>query len=192
MTHEELHEARTNPEFLNFLEEREKEAYEKDDIALFYEVLDSLMILDLQEDRINKIYEKILTISFEKIEERLKENTKLSLKTEDIYYIRSFYEHAIEKWSYGNFEGAKELFFVLANIIEDERLYDAIQVKIIACSNQMTIDEFYEVHVRDNSQLDDEEHGYFIMRFKFDTKKYLEEHASILVEEHKKLQHLLD
>ena len=76
MDQNELNEARTSPEFLDFLNQREKEAFEKEDISILYEVLDSLLILDLQEDRVNKIYEKILTISFDTIEERLKENKK--------------------------------------------------------------------------------------------------------------------
>lgn len=192
MDQNELHEARTNPEFLEFLDVREKEAFEKDDIAILYEVLDSLLILDLQEERINKIYERILTVSFEKIEDRLKEDKKLSLHSDDIYYIRSFYEHSIEKWSYGNFEGAKELFFVLNHIIDDERLKDSLDVHIISCAQNLSLDNFYENKVRMNSQLDDEDHGYFIMRYTFDTKQYIEQHTELLVTEYKNLKHLLD
>jgi hypothetical protein len=188
----ELNEARTNPEFLEFLDTREKEAFEKEDISILYEVLDSLLILDLQENRINKIYEKILTISFDKIENRLKENKKLSLDDEDIYYIRSFYEHSIEKWSCGNIEGAKELLFVLQNIIEDDRLKDSIAVHIVACAKNMTLDDFYDNKVCENSSLDDEKYGYFIMNYKFDIQQFLNENDQVLVEETKKLKHLLD
>ncbi len=192
MDQNELNEARTNPEFLSFLDEREKEAFEKENISILYEVLDSLLILDLQEARINKIYEKILTISFDQIEGRLKENKQLSLHSDDIYYIRSFYEHSIEKWSRGNIQGAKELLFVLSNIIDDERLKDSIEVHIIACAKNLTLDEFYDTKVRLNSEVDDEDHGYFIMRYKFDTKQFLEQNSSLLISEYKTLQHLLD
>jgi hypothetical protein len=192
MNEQELQEARTNPEFLNFLQEREKEAYEKQDIALFYEVLDSLLVLNLEEDRINKVYNQILKISFDKVEVKLKNNNKLTLENDDIYYIRSFYEHAIEKWSYENFDGAKELFFVLSNIIEDKKLYDAIQVLIIACANKITIDQFYDTQVEQNFELDNEKYGYFIINFKFNTKQYLKKNSVALTQIHNKLKHLLD
>ena len=192
MDQNELNEARTSPEFLDFLNQREKEAFEKEDISILYEVLDSLLILDLQEDRVNKIYEKILTISFDTIEERLKENKKLSLDNEDIYYVRSFYEHSIEKWSRGNIDGAKQLLFVLENIIDNKRLQDSILVHIIACAKDMTLDDFYENKVCTNLEVDDEKYGYFIMNYKFDIQQHLEKNAQILLDVNKNLKHLLD
>jgi len=192
MDTQELHDARTNPEFLEFLIKREKEAFEKEDIAILYEVLDSLLILDLDEKRINKIYEKILVISFDQIENRLKENKKLSLDTKDIFYIRSFYEHSIEKWSRGNIEGAKELIFVLNNIIEDELLKDTLDVHIVALANNTTIDEFYENSVDTSKESQEEKHGYFIMHYNFNIKEYLEQNSKLLIKEHKALKHLLD
>jgi hypothetical protein len=192
MDQNELNEARTSPEFLDFLNQREKEAFEKEDISILYEVLDSLLILDLQEDRVNKIYEKILTISFDTIEERLKENKRLSLDNEDIYYVRSFYEHSIEKWSCGNIDGAKQLLFVLENIIDNKRLQDSILVHIIACAKDMTLDDFYENKVCTNLEVDDEKYGYFIMNYKFDIQQHLEKNAQILLDVNKNLKHLLD
>jgi len=190
----ELNEARKNPEFLEFLDTREKEAFENDDISILYEVLDSLLILDLQEERINKIYERILTIAFDKIENRLKENKKLSLTNEDIFYIRSFYEHSIEKWSCGNFQGAKELLFVIQNIVDDEKLKDSLSIHILACSQNITLDEFYinKVDTEIQTSLDDEKYGYFIMNYKFDIQQFLNDNSQNLIDESKKLQHLLD
>jgi hypothetical protein len=192
MDSNELNEARTNPEFLDFLVEREKEGLEKEDIAILYEVLDSLLILDLQEDRINKIYEKILMISFEKIEIRLKEDKKLTLEDNDIFYIRSFYEHSIEKWSNDNIEGAKELLYVLQNIIEDEELKDSISVHIVACAKNMKFDDFFDKKVSTEQESENEKHGYFIMNYQFDVKEFLEENSQILISEHNKLKHLLN
>lgn len=64
----ELHEARTNPEFLNYLEQTRLDAIKTENISALYEVLDSMLILDLDEEKINAIYETILKIAFEKIE----------------------------------------------------------------------------------------------------------------------------
>ena len=123
----ELHEARTNPDFLEYLNVREKEVMESKSLSGLYEVLDTLLVLDLDEERVHTIYQEILKVAFDGIEERLKQKEKLSLDTDDIFYIRSFYEHAIEKWSMGNAKGAKELFFILTQICEDELLVDAIE-----------------------------------------------------------------
>ena len=108
MNKEELNQARTNPEFLSYLKEKEKQSRDEESISGLYEVLDTLLVLDLDEKRINKVYEEILKVSFEQIEYRLKDEKKLSLDTDDIFFIRSFYEHSIEKWSLENFNGAKE------------------------------------------------------------------------------------
>jgi hypothetical protein len=43
-----------------------------------------------------------------------------------------------------------------------------------------------------NNEVDDEKHGYFIMNYKFDVKLFLEENSQIILDEHKKLKHLLD
>lgn len=47
----ELHEARTNPEFLNYLEQTRLDAIQTENISALYEVLDSMLILDLDEEK---------------------------------------------------------------------------------------------------------------------------------------------
>ena len=187
----ELNDARTNPEFLAYLEHREKEVRESKSISGLYEVLDTLLVLDLDEERINRVYEEILKVSFDNIEKRLENKKKLSLDNEDIYYIRSFYEHGVEKWSMNNFKGAKELFFILTQIIEDEKLVDSIAIHMLACAREMDMDSFYEekvIHEQPNSE---DKYGYFIMNYQFDTKKYLQESSNLLEEQFEQLKHLL-
>ncbi len=192
MDKEELNEARTNPEFLAYLQEKEIEVMASKSISGLYEVLDSLLILDLDEERIHNIYSEILKISFDQIEERLKDGTKLSLDNDDIYFVRSFYEHAIEKWSTLNFKGASELFFILTQIVEDEILVDAMSVHLIACANEIDMDNFYDESVcLEDSQIE-EKYGYFITNFTFDTKEYLLKNSDTLVEQFNKLKHLLN
>ena len=140
----ELHEARTNPDFLECLDDLEKKALESKSLSGLYQVLDSLLVLDLDEERVHTIYQEILKAAFDGIEDRLKEDEKLSLDNDDIFYIRSFYEHAIEKWSMNNAKGAKELFFILTQICEDELLVEALNVHLIACSQDSDMDHFYE------------------------------------------------
>ena len=192
MEHKELHEARTNPEFLAYLKEKEDEVMGSQSISGLYEVLDTLLVLDLDEERINRIYQEILKVSFDKIEERLKQNKKLSLDNEDIFFIRSFYEHAVEKWSVLNFKGARELFFILTQIIEDRKLIDSINIHLLSCAKEIDLDEFYEKKVDLEAPNSDEKYGYFILDYKFDTEKYLKDHSKLLEEQFNQLKHLLN
>jgi hypothetical protein len=159
MEPEELHEARTNPDFLEYLDVREKEVVESKSISGLYEVLDTLLVLDIDEERVHNIYQEILKVSFDTIEERLKDEQKLSLDTDDIFFIRSFYEHAIEKWSMNNFKGARELFFILSQICEDELLVESLNVHLIACATDSDMDSFYDEHVSEEQNYTEEKYG---------------------------------
>ena len=55
MTNDELFAARTNPDFLKFLEEARVNSIKTKNIALMYETLDSMLILDLDENKINEL-----------------------------------------------------------------------------------------------------------------------------------------
>jgi hypothetical protein len=188
----ELQEARTNPEFLNYLEQTRLDAIASENISALYEVLDSMLILDLDEEKINGIYENILKISFEKIEAIVNGGKKLKLSGDELLYIRSFYEHAIEKWSYNDFDGSKEFLFLLTQIVEDAQLIDALNVHLIACSKEIDLDTFYDTSVNTNVQEVIEAYGYFIIHFTFDTKTYITENKATLDIEFEKLKHLMD
>lgn len=191
MTHDELNEARSNPDFLKYLEKTREDAISTKNISALYEVLDSLLILDLDEEKINSVYENILKISFENVEKIVNSGAKLSLEKDELFYIRSFYEHAIEKWSYENLQGAKELLFVLLNIINDDKLQNAIRILVIALSNKVDLDTFYEKEVDQTFLNEEDKYGYFIMNFTFDEKEYIKNNAEILHSEYENLKHLL-
>ncbi len=180
MENNELLEARTNPEFLKYLENKEIEVMANEDLEGLYEVLDNLLILDLDEQRVNKVYETILRVAFEGIEDRLNDTKKLNILNEDIYYIRAFYEHAIEKWSQSDFEGATQLFFILSQITEDTKLTNSFKIHLIACAKQIDMDEFYNSSVSKEQMEDDEVYGYFIVNFTFPTKEYINQNKDLL------------
>lgn len=192
MTNEELHEARTNPEFLNYLEKTKDDAIKTENISALYEVLDSLLILDLEQDKINSVYENILKISFDNIEKIVNNGNKIGLEGDELFYVRSFYEHAIEKWSYNDLKGAKELLFVLSNILDDDYLCEALNVHIVACSKEYDLDTFYEEKVNLNNVPIHEKYGYFIVSFNFEIKEFLEENSELLKTEYANLKYLLD
>ena len=192
MDKEQLHEARTNPEFLKYLEETRVDAIATKNISALYEVLDSFLVLDLDEEKVNDVYQHILQISFENVEKIVNQNRKLKLEGDDLFYIRAFYEHAIEKWSYENYKGSKELIFVLSNILEDEVLCDALKVHIIALSKNIDLDSFYEKEVDLSIEDEDEKYGYFITNFNYDKKDFLEKNKDTLAKEYENLKHLLE
>ncbi|PLY08631.1 MAG: hypothetical protein C0626_12305 [Arcobacter sp.] len=192
MTNEELNEARTNPDFINYLEKTKDDAIKTKNISALYEVLDSLLILDLEQEKINTVYENILKIYFENVEKIVNSGKKIVLENDELYYTRSFYEHAIEKWSYNDLKGAKELFFVLANVIDDEILGDALHVHLVACSKEFDLDKFYDEKVNTNNMPVDEKYGYFITSFNFETKDFLEKNSELLKTEYTNLKYLLD
>ena len=192
MDKEELQEARTNPEFLDYLESTRLDAIKTKDVEALYEVLDSMLILDLDEEKLNSVYQKILETSFEKVETIVNENKKLNLDSEQMYYVRALYEHGIEKWSYDNFDGAKDLLFVLSNIINDEFLADCLQVHIIALTKKTSLDDFYDKEVDLNTCQNEEKYGYFITNFTMKVESYLEENKDLLTTEYENLKHLLE
>jgi len=191
MDKEALFQARTNPDFLKYLEETRVNSMKAGDVGLMYETLDSMLILDLDEENIHKLYEQILKTSFENVEKIIENNEKLKLEGDNLLYVRALFEHAVEKWSYDNFDGAKELFFVISNIIDDEILEKSLNILIIFLSSKIQIDDFYDTRVDLDSNIDDEKYGYFITNFRFDKQEFLNENKNILETEYKNLKHLL-
>ena len=103
----------------------------------------------------------------------------------------TLYEHAIEKWSYDNFDGAKDLIFVLANIVDDVALVKSLNILIVFLSSKIPLDDFYDTRVDLEADADDEKYGYFITNFRFDNDEFLNESKEILETEYKNLKHLL-
>jgi hypothetical protein len=189
----DINEARTNPEFLEFLYKQEQKAKEEKNIAELYQVLDTLLVLDLDEERIHTVYQEILKIAFDQIEDRLANGKLLSLEGDDIYFVRSFYEHGIEKWSRDDFKGASELFFILSQIIEDEKLSKAVVVHLLNSAQDVDIDSFYANDVNvDDLEAESEPYGYFITRFNFDLDQYLDKNQELIEKQYESYKHLLN
>ncbi|MBP9615831.1 MAG: hypothetical protein KBD88_02290 [Aliarcobacter sp.] len=191
MDKEQLFEARTNPDFLKYLEEARINSMKAEDIGLMYETLDSMLVLDLDEEKVNKLYEQILKTSFNNVEKILSKHEKLNLEGDNLLYVRALYEHAIEKWSYDNFDGAKDLIFVLANIVDDVALVKSLNILIVFLSSNIALDDFYDTKVDLESDVEDEKYGYFITVFRFDNDEFLNENKDILDTQYKNLKHLL-
>ncbi|MCT7516416.1 hypothetical protein [Aliarcobacter cryaerophilus] len=192
MNKNDLNEARTNPDFLIYLEAAMQNSIKNQNIEMMYEILDTMLVLDLEEEKTNKIYEEILKVATLNLEEKLEKNELLKLENIDFLTIRAFYELAIEKWSNSDFELAKALFFTLANSINDEFLKKNMEVLIVNLSKELDFEDFYEEFVDKDELESKEEYGYFITTFNFDVDDFLKNHQEFLKKEYENLKHLIE
>lgn len=192
MNKNDLNEARTNPDFLIYLEAAMQNSIKNQNIEMMYEILDTMLVLDLEEEKTNKIYEEILKVATLNLEEKLEKNELLKLENIDFLTIRAFYELAIEKWSNNDFELAKALFFTLANSINDDFLKKNMEVLIVNLSKELDFEDFYEEFVDKDELESKEEYGYFITTFNFDVDDFLKNHQEFLQKEYENLKHLIE
>ena len=192
MNKNDLNEARTNPDFLIYLEAAMQNSIKNQNIEMMYEILDTMLVLDLEEEKTNKIYEEILKVATLNLEEKLEKNELLKLENIDFLTIRAFYELAIEKWSNSDFELAKALFFTLANIINDDFLKKNMEVLIVNLSKELDFEDFYEEFVDKDELESKEEYGYFITSFSFEVDDFLKKNQKLLEKEYENLKHLLE
>ncbi|GAB1465184.1 hypothetical protein MASR2M54_06840 [Aliarcobacter cryaerophilus] len=192
MNKNDLNEARTNPDFLIYLEAAMQNSIKNQNIEMMYEILDTMLVLDLEEEKTNKIYEEILKVATLNLEEKLEKNELLKLENIDFLTIRAFYELAIEKWSNSDFELAKALFFTLANSINDDFLEKNMEVLIVNLSKELDFEDFYEEFVDKDELESKEEYGYFITTFNFDVDDFLKNHQEFLQKEYENLKHLIE
>lgn len=192
MNKNDLNEARTNPDFLVYLEAAMQNSIKNQNIEMMYEILDTMLVLDLEEEKTNKIYDEILKVASFNLEEKLEKNELLQLENRDFLTIRAFYELAIEKWSNSDFELSKALFFTLANSINDDFLKKNMEVLIVNLSKELDFEDFYEEFVDKDELESKEEYGYFITTFNFDVDDFLKNHQEFLQKEYENLKHLIE
>ena len=192
MNKNDLNEARTNPDFLIYLEAAMQNSIKNQNIEMMYEILDTMLVLDLEEEKTNKIYDEIFKVATLNLEEKLEKNELLKLENIDFLTIRAFYELAIEKWSNSDFELAKALFFTLANSINDDFLKKNMEVLIVNLSKELDFEDFYEEFVDKDELESKEEYGYFITTFNFDVDDFLKNHQEFLQKEYENLKHLIE
>ena len=189
MEAKELQEARTNPDFLKFLLEKEELANETRSIKELYEVLDVMLVLDLDENKINTIFDTILQVAFEKVEEALANKKPLDLASDDLYIARAIYEYAIENWSSQNPDGAKGIFYILISILEDKHQNNSLMVHIISTHNQESLESFYNKVVPNEANQDI--YGYFITNYNFDIDEYIKENINIINDINTQIQSMM-
>lgn len=172
-----------NKDFLANLVLLEEEMKEEKSIQKGYQLLDALLLISEDEDKINDVFTFILREAFDKLAEYLSQQRGFDMeKEEDLFTARAIYEHAIERYSENDLKGAKELFQVLHYMVDEERLKDAMMVHAVSVMLGKDFDTFME-NIVDTGKFDENDRlAYFLLFFKIDPKRFLDENSDLVRE----------
>jgi len=170
-----------NEEFLANLVLLEEEMKEEKSIQKAYQLLDALLLVSDDEDKINEVFTFILGEAFDRLAEYLSQQKGFDLsKEEELFTARAIYEHAIERYSENDMKGAKELFQVLHYMVDEERLKDAMMVHAVSVMKGKDFDTFIS-DIADTSKYDVTDRlAYFLLNFKIDSERYLRENKALV------------
>lgn len=169
----DIEELKTNKEFLANLELLKDEMFEQKSLIKGYQLLDSLILIEAEEDRINEVFTFIVNEAFDKLATYLTTKKFFDMNIqEDISTIRAIYEHAIQTYSDNSTKSAKELFLVLNYVIDYPKLQDAMMVHAISVMNGTKFDDFMS-NIADNSKYDESDPlAYFLTNFQVDINEF--------------------
>ncbi|MBN2825462.1 MAG: hypothetical protein JXQ76_09070 [Campylobacterales bacterium] len=167
---------KNNKEFLANLELLEEEMKTQESIKKGYQLLDSLLLIDGDEEKINDVFNFVLNQAFDRISQHLVAHTTLSMRDEeDIATARAIYDHAIQLYDERSFKSAKELFLVLHHLVDYYKLQEAMMIYAIHTMKEVVFDEF-STTILDTKRYDENiELAYFFMNFKIEPKDFLSE-----------------
>ncbi len=180
---------KNNKDFLANLTLFEEEMREEKSIAKAYQLLDTLLLVSEDEEKINEIFSFILGEAFEMLAEKLSNQEGFDLsKSEELFTARAIYEHAIERYSENDLKGAKELFEILYHMADDERLKEAMLVHAVCVMQGKDFDTFI-AQIADTSRYDETERlAYFILYFQIEIKAFLGEQEAFVAQVHNDLK----
>jgi len=168
-------------EFLANLVLLETEMKEEKSIQKGYQLLDALLLISDDEDRINEVFTFILQEAFERLAEYLSQQKGFDLsQEEELFTARAIYEHAIERYSENDMKGAKELFQVLHYMVDDKRLKDAMMVHAVSVMKNKDFDTFISQIANTKNYDVTDKLAYFLLNFQIDTERYLRENSTLV------------
>ena len=181
---------RNNAEFLNQLNEAERTALIEQDIEKLYDVLDTLLLLGENKERIDNLYNSILETALSYFHHKLEKNENFDLSSyQDHFTLRAIYEFAIEQYRIGAFIEAEELFVMLSIITDHPVFKGAMQIHLISVLKKINFDKFIEEFV-DMEKMNSENESFFILYFKEKANSFLHANSSLLVESIKRSQEI--
>jgi len=166
---------KTSKEFLANLDLLEGEMRSQESIKKGYQLLDSLILIESDEEKINDIFTFILNHAFDRLSQKLVTKNSFSMREEeDIATVRAIYEHAIQTYSDRAFTSAKELFLVLNHVVDYYQLQEAMMIHAVNAMKNIEFDDFV-ASIVDTKKFDPNvELAHFLLYFTVEPKYYLE------------------
>jgi len=180
---------KSNKEFLANLELLEEEMRAQESIQKGYQLLDSLILIESDEEKINDIFSFLLNHAFDKLSHHLTKKSTLNMRDEeDIATARAIYEHAIQLYSDRSFTSAKELFLILNHVIDHYKLQEAMMIHAIHTMKEVEFDDFIE-EVVDTKKYDANiQLAYFLLYFQFEPKDFLAQNKKYVTQANEELK----
>jgi len=182
MLEQDLQNLKNDPQCIKNLELLTKEAKAAQSVQKAYEVLDASLTLEQKSEIIDSLFSEILQISFGDLAQKLADGKKFTIDSdEDLARLRAIYEHGIEKYSNGDYRGAKEIFLILFYMFEGTSLEDALKVHIVAAAQRIDFNQFFENYVDTYMvETDKSRYAHFIQHFCINVEQFLEANSKIL------------
>ena len=162
-----------------------KDRLQEENIQKLYELLDTALQEDWEEEAIDELYQKILELSFDRLANKLTRGEKFDLRDPmDLYSARGVYEHALERWESGDFKGAKELFLVLSFLMP-KRFKEPMLLGAGMCAKETPLERFLEEFV-DQERID--EGSFFLEYLTPKAKEFLAKNQELIQRELQELE----
>ncbi len=134
---------KSDKEFQENLKKLEEEVATNNSLAKVYQLLDTKLALQANEDEINELFQRVVNDAFEIVSSKIAEGGELDLSNPDEYSAaRAIYEHGIERYSSNDKKAAQELFLALNYLINNEELKDALMLHAAAVGKGYSFDDF--------------------------------------------------
>ncbi len=134
---------KNDKEFQENLKKLEEEVATTKSLAKVYQLLDTKLALQANEDEINELFQRVVNDAFEIVSSKIAEGGELDLSNPDEYSAaRAIYEHGIERYSSNDKKAAQELFLALNYLINNEELKDALMLHAAAVGKGYSFDDF--------------------------------------------------
>ena len=175
----DIEKLKNDKELLQELKEKKDQALKKGDIQELYDLLDTFLLLDKDEE-VDELYQKILEVAFDRLADMLTSSQTFDFEDESQRYVaRAIYEHALERWNEKDFKGANELFLVLSYIMP-ETLKEAMMLPLGLTAKRVDIEEFIN-HYVDKEALDEE--SFFFDRFTDNAREFMGRNRALIEQE---------
>ncbi|BCD67742.1 hypothetical protein [Nitratiruptor sp. YY09-18] len=183
----DLEKLKNDKEFLDNLQKEKSEALKYKNIVKMYDVLDTMLALDLEDEEIDTLYQNILEVAFDRLAQMLADAQKFDFaKDEDLYIARAIYEHAIERWDQRDFKGASELFLILSVLVPED-FQEAMLLPMAATAQKMELDDFIQKFVKKEEM---SEESIFLDKFTDNAKEFMQKSKDLIDQELKKVKKL--